>query len=602
MQAIILAAGMGNRLGKYTKDNTKCMLDINGMTLITRALSALEINGIEKCIIVVGYQKQNLIAAVGNKFGRMEIQYVANDIYDKTNNIYSLYLARDYLLQDDTILLESDLIFDAAVITDLLRDPEPTLAVVAKYESWMDGTVVKINEDRVITQFVPKQAFDYDERGEYYKTVNIYKFSNKFLVNSYVPFLEAYSMAMGNNEYYEQVLRVITTLERNELKAFCLSGHRWYEIDDVQDKDIAEVIFEDNPSKKLDKMSKRYGGYWRFPSMLDYCYLVNPYFPSKTLLNEMKAYLPDLLSEYPSGLNVQNLLAGKLFGIDDSCILLGNGAAELIRALDGALTGSMGVIYPTFNEYPESMRARDIVPLTGKDGRYSLKDLTDWSSSCDNLLLINPDNPSGNFIPKADILVLLESMKSSGKRLVLDESFIDFAALDASSLMNQKTLDSYPNLILVKSISKSYGVPGARLGVLACSDATVIASVRRGLSIWNINSFGEYFLQIIGKYKGDYAKACARIARERDRFGAVLAEIGWLEVFPSKANYFMCRIQASFTARRLAEVLLSEFNIYIKDLTGKKGIDGTQWIRLAVRDEADNNRLAAALRSVGTSL
>jgi choline kinase len=223
MQAVILAAGIGSRLGKYTQNNTKCMLSINGKTFIERDLDALENVGIRKCIIVVGYQKDNLMRFIGNKYKNIEMLYVVNNIYEKTNNIYSLFLAKEYLLQDDTLLLEIDLIFETRIIQDLLDNPEPTLAVVAQYESWMDGTVVQISKDAIITNFIPRKYFNYDEKETYYKTVNIYKFSRDFLRISYIPFLEAYSQAMGNNEYYEQVLRVITTLEKNELKALVLS-------------------------------------------------------------------------------------------------------------------------------------------------------------------------------------------------------------------------------------------------------------------------------------------------------------------------------------------------------------------------------------------
>ncbi len=586
---------MGNRLGKYTKDNTKCMLDINGRTLIARALDALASNGIKKCVMVVGYKKDNLMRAVGDSHRGMEIIYVANDVYNRTNNIYSLYLAKDYLLEDDTLLLESDLIFEERVIADLLSDPEPTLAVVDKFESWMDGTVVRINEDRVITQFIPKKSFDFDERDTYYKTVNIYKFSKDFLAKSYVPFLEAYSKAMGDNEYYEQVLRVITTLDKNELKAFCLDGHKWYEIDDVQDKDIAENIFARDDGDKLDRMQRRYGGYWRFPRLLDFCYLVNPYFPPAQMVDEMKAYFRELLSDYPSGLNVQNLLAGKMFGVDEANILAGNGAAELIRSLSGVLSGSVGVIYPTFNEYPESLPGRTIVPFIPEGLRYGLPELVSWSRRCDNLLLINPDNPSGNFVPKADILTLLDSMKIEGKTLVLDESFVDFSSDGLeSTLLDQSLLDAYPNLIVIKSISKSYGVPGIRLGILASGDAETIKKARKGLAIWNVNSFGEFFLQIIGKYKKDYREACRKIIAERERFRADLERISFLEVIPSQANYFMCRCNLC-TARELTMHLLGKHDIFIKDLTGKKGIDGTGWIRLAVRNKADNIRLVEKL-------
>jgi histidinol-phosphate/aromatic aminotransferase/cobyric acid decarboxylase-like protein/choline kinase len=597
MQAIILAAGMGNRLGKYTKNNTKCMLDINGRTLISRALDALESNGINKCVIVVGYQKLNLMEFVGTKHGQMDIIYVSNDIYNKTNNIYSLYLAKDYLLQDDTLLLESDLIFEDRIIADLLSDPEPTLAVVDKYQAWMDGTVVQISPEKIITQFIPKKFFRYDEKHTYYKTVNIYKFSKEFLRESYVPFLEAYSHAMGNNEYYEQVLRVIMTLEKNELKAFCLSGHKWYEIDDVQDKDIAENIFGNTSSDVLDHIQKRYGGYWRFPYLTDFCYLVNPYFPTDAMLDEIKSCFHELLADYPSGQNVQNLLAGKMFGLDESCILVGNGAAELIRALANSLSGSIGVIYPTFNEYPESFVHNTVVPFIAKNSSYTIEDLLLWSSRCDNLLLINPDNPSGNFISKAGILKLLDEMKKSHKRLVLDESFVDFCSSGTqSTMLDQDILERYPELIIIKSISKSYGVPGIRLGVLASGDPETIRKIRKHLSIWNINSFAEFFLQIIGKYKKEYRTACERIIGERERFRRELETIQFLEVLPSQANYFMCKCTGDFTARDLTKYLLGNHDIYIKDLTGKKGIEGDRWIRLAVRDCKDNDLLIEKLK------
>ena len=327
MQAVILAAGMGSRLGKYTANNTKCMLSINGKTLIERALTTLDNAGIRKCVIVAGYQKDNLMRFVGPRYRNIEISYIANDIYHKTNNIYSLYLAKDRLLEDDTLLLESDLIFEDRVVQDLLENPEPTLAAVAPYESWMDGTVAQISGENVISNFIPKRFFDYSKKKSYYKTVNIYKFSRDFLQNSYVPFLEAYTRAMGNNEYYEQVLRVIAALEKNELKAMVLSDHKWYEIDDAQDKDIAETIFAESPEERLRRISARYGGYWRFPKLLDFCYLVNPYFPTEQMRSEMKAYFDELLTEYPSGLNVQNLLAAKMFNLEQDNILTGNGAA-----------------------------------------------------------------------------------------------------------------------------------------------------------------------------------------------------------------------------------------------------------------------------------
>ena len=296
MQAIILAAGMGRRLGKFTRDNTKCMLPVNGVRLIDRMLEQLCTLNLSRLVIVVGYKGQELINHIGNRYDdRLHIEYATNPIYDKTNNIYSLALVKDKLTEDDTLLIESDLILDDSLFQMILDDPYPNLALVAKYETWMDGTMVRIDNDNNIVNFVPKKAFRYSEVDTYYKTVNVYKLSKDFSTRVYVPFLDAYCKVMGDNEYYEQVLRVITLLDQANLKALPIGSKPWYEIDDVQDKDIAEAIF--SPEKdRLQKYHARYGGYWRFPQLLDFCYLVNPFFPTKRMREEMRANFDVLLT------------------------------------------------------------------------------------------------------------------------------------------------------------------------------------------------------------------------------------------------------------------------------------------------------------------
>ena len=121
-------------------------------------------------------------------------------------------LAKQQLPADDTLLIERDLIYDDVLFELLVNDPRPDLALVAKYESWMDGTMVRIDDDYNIIDFVSKEAFSFKEIETYYKTVNIYKFSKEFSCTKYVPFLEAYCKAVGNNEYYENVLRMIKSL------------------------------------------------------------------------------------------------------------------------------------------------------------------------------------------------------------------------------------------------------------------------------------------------------------------------------------------------------------------------------------------------------
>ena len=192
MQAIILAAGMGKRLKELTKTNTKCMVKVNGITLIERMLRQIEKHLLSRIVIVIGYEGQKLVDFINTLNIKTPIVYVTNPIYDKTNNIYSLALAKEWLCKDDTLLFESDLIFEDAVLDLLLSDSHDTLALVDKYESWMDGTCVKLADDDSIEAFVPGSKFKFNEIKEYYKTVNIYKFSKKFSKNYYVPFLEAY--------------------------------------------------------------------------------------------------------------------------------------------------------------------------------------------------------------------------------------------------------------------------------------------------------------------------------------------------------------------------------------------------------------------------
>ncbi|MBE0514911.1 aminotransferase class I/II-fold pyridoxal phosphate-dependent enzyme [Sulfurimonas sp.] len=600
MQAIILAAGTGSRLGKHTKENTKCMLEINGITLIDQVLEKLNNAGITKLILVVGYKKDNLINHVGSKYKNINIEYIENPIYDKTNNIYSLYLAKEKLQEDDTLLLESDLIFDESILTRLLADKRKSLAVVDKYKSWMDGTSVILDNEDYITGFHGKKAFRFQNVQEYYKTVNIYKFSKEFSNKTYVPFLEAYSKVKGDNEYYESVLNILTILDGHELRAMRLEGEKWYEIDDVQDKANAEIIFAKTPKEKLSFIQKRFGGYWRFPEIKDFCYLVNPYFPPSKMQEEMKAFFYDLLSQYPSGLNTQNLLAGKMFGIESENILVGNGAAEIIRGIGNVLDGTFGIVFPTFNEYPESIGYDRIVKFipNNESFSYEIDDLKKLVDKSDNLILINPDNPSGHFNNKSALIELIRYAHDKNKYFIVDESFVDFAKNgEKETLINQDFIDAYPNLVIIKSISKSYGVPGIRLGIAASSNIELLKKFRKEISIWNINSFGEYFLQIIGKYKNDYQTACELIREERDRFWEELKSISFLKVYKSEANYFLCQVIDFYTATKLSEKLI-ENNIYIKDLTGKIGFEEKEYIRIAVRDSQDNNRLITELKNM----
>lgn len=595
---------MGRRLGELTNDNTKCMLEVNGTRLINRTLDAIAAVGIKRAILVVGYKAENVKKWVGQSYNGIEIVYVENPIYDQTNNIYSLFLAKEHLLNDDTILLESDLIFEPCVLSRIIDEPYPNLALVDKYESWMDGTVVTLDERLKIKSFFTKEEFRYSDIDSYYKTVNIYKFSREFSETHYVPFLEAYCHALGRNVYYEQVLKVITLLDDSPLKALPLSGEKWYEIDDIQDLDIASSIFARSDEERYRAVSSRFGGFWRYPHLLDFCYLVNPYFPPQQMVDEIKASFDTLLREYPSGMRVNSLLAAKYFGVAQEHIVVGNGAAELIKAYMEHYAGKMGILFPTFEEYPNRVDRESVVAYTPDNDsmQYSAEDIMAFYADkpIESLLVINPDNPSGNYIPYADLLRLIAWAKERGINIVIDESFVDFVDVEGEySLLKDELLSHNPHLCVVKSISKSYGVPGFRLGVLASGNCELIARLKREVAIWNINSFGEFYMQIYEKYHKDYVDACRLFRQERARFYEELQEVSMLRVIPSQANYFLCELTTTkFTATELAVRLLAKHDILIKDCSGKASFRGRNFIRLAVRDRKDNHKLVEALKTL----
>ena len=598
MQAIILAAGMGKRLKELTQNNTKCMVKVNGVSLIDRMLHQIQKQNVDRIVIVVGYEREKLKEYIATLGITTPITYIDNPIYDKTNNIYSLSLASDYLCEDDTLLFESDLIFEDSVLDSLVRDPRPTLALVDKYESWMDGTCVKLDEDDNIEAFVPGRKFKFDEIKDYYKTVNIYKFSRDFSKTHYVPFLDAYQKALGENEYYEQVLRVITMLDDPVIKAKRLTGQKWYEIDDIQDLDIATSIFTPDEDEKVALLQGRYGGYWRYPKLLDFCYLVNPYFPPQKLIDEIKANFDTLLRDYPSGMRVNSLLAAKNFGVHQENILVGNGAAELIKSLMEKIDGKTGFVRPTFDEYPHRYDRTESVDFTpnNRDYSYTADDLMNYfgDKGIENLVMVNPDNPSGNYITKKDLLRLIDWCEEKKINLILDESFADFSDEENNTMIDQEILDKYKNLYVMKSISKSYGVPGLRLGVLASGDTDTIAFMKKDVAIWNINSFAEFYMQIEEKYKKDYAAALVKFRAERARFQDELAKIPGVRVIPSQANFVMVELEKKISPKELLKKLLTKHSLLIKELTTKT--NGRNYLRLAVRDKEDDDRLVAAMK------
>ncbi|SRR6056297_2489299 len=251
MQALILAAGMGSRLKEITNDKPKCMVLVNGKTIIERMLEQLDCLGLSRIVIVIGYSGSVLIDYIASLNINTPVVYVWNEEYHRTNNIYSLYLARGYMGDEDSLLLESDLVFEPAVLERLIEEKGVNLALVARYENWMDGTVVTIDGDGSISDIIGKEEFVYNSGFRYYKTVNIYKICSEFSSKHFFPMMESHMEKNGKSDYYEKVLKHMIKEDEFTMRAVLLKSEKWYEIDNPCDLSVANTIFGDEPEETV---------------------------------------------------------------------------------------------------------------------------------------------------------------------------------------------------------------------------------------------------------------------------------------------------------------------------------------------------------------
>lgn len=194
------------------------------------------------------------------------------------------------------------------------------------------------------------------------------------------------------------------------------------------------------------------------------------------------------------------------------------------------------------------------------------------------------------------MIKIIEEFNKRNKYIIIDESFVDFTKNSRRyTLIDDEILSKYKKLIVIRSISKTYGIPGIRLGVLACGDANVIAEIRNNMPIWNINSFAEYFLQTIGLYKKEYNKACEKLIKEREWMYNQIKLFKKVKVYSSEANYLMVKLE-NINSEKLCVSLLENDDIFLKRLNNKSGFNNENYIRIAIRSREENQKLIEALR------
>jgi histidinol-phosphate/aromatic aminotransferase/cobyric acid decarboxylase-like protein/choline kinase len=593
MKAIILAAGYGNRMRPLTDNVHKTLLKVGNKTIIERIVDGLVENKINKIIIVTGYRADELRSYLNNRYSKVKFEYVHNPKYMKTNNIYSVALAfNKCVIDDDIILIESDLIYEPEVIARVINSKKPNVALVDKYRSGMDGTVVNVTEG-IITEVIPPhlQRNNFDFFGKY-KTLNIYKFSEDFCKNEFKKLLTYYSKGFDNNCYYELILGVLIYMKRETIYAEILEGEKWAEVDDANDLRIAEYIF--SPKKRSEILTRDFGGYWSY-DILDFCFIRNIYFPSESMLSEMRNNLAGLMQNYGSKQEVLNTKMSYYLLCDKERVNALNGASQAYPLLKEYFRNKRILLpEPTFGEYPRAFpEAATYQDRIGVD----LRDLSLKVGDNDVVVIVNPNNPTGTVIPTSKIIEMVKD--NPDIIFLIDESFIEFSG--QSSLIEYLEKDAMENAIVIKSLSKSLGVPGLRLGYLYSANKHFNGFINNSLPIWNMNSMAEFFLEIILKRRNELAQSFKRTIADRDEFSARLKEIKYVKkVYPSGGNYILIKMHNKW-ARKSVNKLLFNHGIYLKDVTSKMSAsraDNNAYWRLAVRSPEDNSYFVAKVAEI----
>ncbi len=607
MRAIILAAGIGYRLLPLTRQVPKCMVPVAGKAIIGRAVDALVENGIRDIVVVIGYQKEMIKQFLSSTYGDdIAFTFVENDIYDKTNNIYSLWLASQWF-DDDIILLESDVVFANGMIADLLASEFDNVIVVDHCHAENDGTVVRVDAHANVYHLMTKDHLQYPhEKTDLFKTVNIYRFSRDFLEHSFFPVLENYIKSRSYSKYYELILGTIIYLESPKLKALAAGRHKWFEIDTYPDLVKADYLFSSD-KQKMQSIEKSYGGLWNYAGVTDFGYMRNVYFPPQELLGAMQRRLESLVTQYPSRQDIVNQKAAMLEYLNEDHFFLFNGSSQAIKLLS-KIMGTVCVPVPTFQEYIHTLHADQVnlhrLPLDTFAFDPDLFVKQALAASADCLVMVNPNNPGAYFMKREQLAALLETSGPKFRLVVVDESFIDFA--DPSQSLRD-LVDEFDNLVIVKSLGKAYGVAGLRLGYLYSRNSLVKNAVEEHIPIWNINSFAEYFIEEALKYRQVYLASLNQMKKDRDDFYQRLAKIAYLKVFKPHGNFIMVEIKKRFAlnADAVKQRLFSRHALLVKDLSPKisdlyKDYNGNGFLRFAVLKKEQNDLLCESLEQIDT--
>ena len=360
-----------------------------------------------------------------------------------------------------------------------------------------------------------------------------------------------------------------------------------------------------NQIEKYEYISGQHGGYYRH-DFVDHAYLYNLYFPPEEIFTCFKNQIHDLVLNYPVAQDVLASLVGKLIHQNPEHIVVGNGAAELIKIVSGQIAKKIAVPVPSFNEYVNAAPKGCAIEFALEYPSFQL-DVDKFAThiiktGADIAVVVTPNNPTAMVVPKSDLIRLAQKLSGHNCILIIDESFIDFVQ-DPDESSGQTSMEDqihmYPNIVIFKSMSKAYGICGLRIGYLLTGNSKFARAVRDGVHIWNINGFAEEFLRLLPDFRDVFIKSCNQVKKDRDKLYQDLSTVSGLTVYKPDANFIFCRLpDTGLNGPDLAKRLFIEHNIYIKHCEGKTMPHSDRYVRIAARTKEENINLVDALKSL----
>ena len=567
----------------------KSLLPVGNSTILGRIVDGLLEIDIRDILVVTGYRADEVKTFLRDRYPEVPFEFVHNERYRETNNIVSLAMALEHSdFTSDIVLIECDVLFEPSLLRRLKSPERGNIALVDRYRSGMDGTVVSVDHGVITGVFPPHlQTEDFDYRDKY-KTVNIYRFDRDFCKNTLRPLLSCYANVIDSGCYYELVLGMLINMQREVVRAEVVNGSEWVEVDDPNDLAVARFTFR--PEERSKVLSRNLGGFWNF-DVLDFAFMRNMYFPTDAMMAAMRRALPTLAVSYGSAQAVLNeKLAYALRCCPDRLQCL-HGAGQVFPMLPGIFDSPRTLLpMPSFGEFqrwfPGAETYRDTVGV-------DCAELATRAASADLVVVVNPNNPTGTTLSTACLHAMIASCPKT--TFLVDESFVAFSS--EKPLLDRLEEDPLDNVVVIASLSKSLGVPGLRLGYAYSCCPETISRLAAKIPIWNLGSLAEFFLELLLKFAPELNASMARTATDRAALSEGLARTPGVErVYSSGGNFVLMRLQGCNPARaeRVANQLLTNHSIYIKDVSTKFP-EPAPFLRVAVRKPTENLILLNAL-------